>query len=193
MPRKFNSEVVKSAQQVVGRVSTPDFGPMDDSNLDAVIQSMSPEDRQLVAGFIDCGSYLQQSTESAGGGLLGTSEGRVVNGLGYALSLVTTQNSTNSKNRVRSQFNQPVSQEKLKEQALGEFFKLAQTDLEKMKEIAGQPGGGEAWVAGRMKELEGEHESRRKEMIAQAAQQNSQADANDAADTSDQQGGIAGQ
>lgn len=186
MPSEFLAQEVKSDGRVVGVVNTPVFGPAS-GDLAQRVAALTPQQAEIVLGFLDAGEWLQAKTESAGGGLPGTADGKVIDGLAYGLGLITTQNATNMKNRIRSAFNQPISQEKLKEQALGEFYKLAQTDVNKLQEIASRPGGPEAWVAARMKELEGEHEDRRKKMIAEAAAANAKSgggggDSNDASE-----------
>lgn len=170
MPKEFIPQEVRSGtpSQVVGRCNTPVFAAIA-GDFDATVAQLSPAQKNSILGFIDAASWLQTNTESAGGGLPGTADGKVTDGFEYALSLMTTQNATNMKNRIRTAYNAPVSKEKLKEQALQEFYTMLKTDVAKATEIAGAPGGPEAWVANRVVELEKDHEARRQQMIQQAA------------------------
>jgi len=158
MPTQFQSQEVKSASKVVATVNTPVFSPIPGVEPDL----SDPNTKAIVAGFIDAGQWLQENTEGANK-LPGTKEGKVVNGLEYALSLITTQNATNMKNRERSAFNQAPSKQTFLNKAFEEFTSQPAQQMAQMAQEWAPKGGLPEWAKQRAAELEAAWKKEREE------------------------------
>lgn len=125
MPKQLISEPVSTEGKVVAHVNTPVFEPMDIPE-GYSFDSLSPERKRAVLGFLDASDWHQANTK-AGGGLPGTAGGSVTDGGAYVLSLVTTQGATNIKNAKRGEF-KPPSRNALISRIMEETTALSETD-----------------------------------------------------------------